>query len=70
MNANQPDTPATQPASPRLPGSDLRVDFGEPRPGSANPMPPARRLEYETRIRKSVEAQAAGAEKASQLFIR
>jgi hypothetical protein len=33
-------------------------------------MPIGRRNEYETRIRKSIDAQAAGAEKASQLFIR
>lgn len=58
------------PAAPKLPAGDLQVDFGEQRPGSAQPMPISRRSDYEARIRNSVDAQAAGAEKASQLFIR
>lgn len=62
-------TPPATPA-PSLPGPDLQVNFGAPAPGSANPMPIGRRNEYEARIRKSIDAQAAGAEKASQLFIR
>jgi hypothetical protein len=33
-------------------------------------MPDERRRSYESRIRDSVDAQAAGAEKASKLFIR
>ena len=73
MNDHQDDTATSAPGPPvppRLPDRELHVDFGEPRPGSTNPMPAARRTEYETRIRNSVEAQAAGAEKASQLFIR
>jgi len=62
-------TPPVPPA-PSLPAPDVLVDFGVQAPGSANPMPIGRRSEYEARIRKSVDAQAAGAEKASQLFIR
>ena len=56
--------------APSLPGGDLRVDFGAPAPGSSKPMPSERREAYVDRIRHSVEAQAAGAEKASQLFVR
>jgi hypothetical protein len=61
------DTPARPPA---LPQPDLAVDFGKPEPGSANPMPEDRREKYEQRIRSSLDAQAAGAAKASKLFIR
>jgi hypothetical protein len=63
------DDDTTTPA-PSLPASDLAVDFGQPAPGSSNPMSDSRRLSYENRIKNSVEAQAAGAEKASHLFIR
>jgi hypothetical protein len=66
---SETQSPPAAPA-PSLPASDLEIDFGTPAPGSANPMPIARRNEYEARIRKSIDAQAAGAEKASQLFIR
>jgi hypothetical protein len=55
---------------PSLPAADLEVDFGAPAPGSADPMPEGRRDTYQNRIKSSVEAQAAGAEKASQLFVR
>ena len=68
MSEDQKGAPA--PTDPRLPARDLQVDFGQPAPGSSNPMPADRRTQYETRIRNSVDAQAAGAEKASQLFIR
>lgn len=51
-------------------GQDPSVGFGKPQPGSDQPMPDERRRTYETRIRDSVDAQAAGAEKASKLFIR
>ena len=63
------DTQTTS-AAPSLPAGDLEVDFGAPAPGSSNPMPESRRDAYQSRIKSSVEAQAAGAEKASQLFIR
>jgi hypothetical protein len=63
------DTETTTPP-PSLPDADLEVDFGAPAPGSADPMPESRRDTYQNRIKSSVEAQAAGAEKASQLFIR
>jgi hypothetical protein len=66
---NETQTSTAAPA-PSLPDPDLRVDFGAPAPGSTNPMPIGRRNAYEARIRNSVDAQAAGAEKASQLFIR
>ena len=49
-----------------LPNPDLRVDFGVPSPGSSNPMPEERRAWYEQRIRDSVEAQRAGAARASE----
>lgn len=61
------DTPAKPPTLPR---QDLEVDFGRPEPGTANPMPDNRREKYEKRIRSSLDAQAAGAAKASKLFIR
>lgn len=61
-------TPAAP--APSLPAAHLQVDFGQQMPGSAHPMPVSRRSDYEARIRNSVDAQAAGAEKASQLFIR
>lgn len=57
-------------AIPVLPDRDLRVDFGVPAPGSANPMPAKKRRAYEQRIRRAVELQAAGAERAAQVFIR
>jgi hypothetical protein len=67
----QPHTQtATEVTVPKLPDPDLQVDFGFPAPGSSNPMPIERRTEYEDRIRRSVDAQAAGAERASELFIR
>jgi hypothetical protein len=55
---------------PRFPEDDLRVDFGAPAPGSSHPMPAAVRNAYEQRILSSVEAQAAGAQRALQLFIK
>lgn len=64
MNDQQPDN------SPKMPRNDLTVDYGSPQPGSSNPMPPERREDYQSRIRKVVEAQAAGAQKAAKLFIR
>jgi hypothetical protein len=69
---NEQSETQTNPAAdePTLPAADLQVDFGEKMPGSADPMPVSRRNDYEARIRNSVDAQAAGAEKASQLFIR
>lgn len=54
----------------RLPEVDVQVDFGSPASGFSEPMPEDRRAEYESRIRNSLDAQAAGAEKASKLFIR
>lgn len=54
----------------RLPDEDILVDFGSPVSGFSEPMPEDRRAEYESRIRNSLDAQAAGAEKASKLFIR
>lgn len=36
---------------PKLPPKDLKVDFGQPCLGTANPMSPTRRREYEERIR-------------------
>ena len=57
-------------AAPRLPEGNLNIDFGRPALGSIEPMPDDRRRYYETRIRDSIEAQAAGAEKALHLFIR
>jgi hypothetical protein len=57
-------------SAPSLPELGLRVDYGAPAPGSSKPMPDRRRATYVSRIRNSVEAQAAGAEKASQLFIK
>jgi hypothetical protein len=63
------DDTTTNPA-PSLPSADLEVDFGRPAPGSSNPMSDSRRETYENRIKNSVDAQAAGAEKASHLFIR
>ena len=54
----------------RLPEENLHVDFGSPVPGFSEPMPEDRRAKYESRIRNSLDAQAAGAEKASKLFIR
>jgi hypothetical protein len=56
--------------TPKLPEPDLSVEFGARAPGSDKPMPPKRRADYEKRIRLSVDAQAAGAERASQIFIR
>jgi hypothetical protein len=61
-------TPAPPPALP--PQQDSAVSFGTPQPGTDQPMPDQRRDSYESRIRDSVDAQAAGAEKASKLFIR
>ena len=63
------DDDTTTPA-PTLPAADLEVDFGRPAPGSSDPMSDSRRETYDNRIKNSVEAQAAGAEKASHLFIR
>jgi hypothetical protein len=54
----------------RLPQGDVQVDFGSPASGLSEPMPEERRAEYESRIRNSLDAQAAGAERASKLFIR
>jgi hypothetical protein len=59
----QPDT------TPRLPENDLHVDFGEPAPGSSNPMPVEVTLAYEQRILCSVEAQVAGAQRGLHLFV-
>lgn len=42
----------------RLPDADLRVDFGQPAPGSSNPMPPEVRAAYEERIRSGAEGSA------------
>jgi hypothetical protein len=64
------DKPAESTPAPQLPDADVRADFGAPAPGTSNPMPAARRSMYESRIRDSVDAQAAGAEKAFKLFIR
>lgn len=58
------------PAGPHLPDPDFRVDFGGQQPGSEHPMPDDRRREYEQRIRNAADSQAAGAERASQLFVR
>jgi hypothetical protein len=52
------------------PQQEPTVGFGTPQPGTDKPMSEERRRKYESRIRESVEAQAAGAEKASKLFIR
>lgn len=60
----------TNTPAPSLPEPDLQVDFGRPAPGSSDPMSDSRREAYDNRIKNSVEAQAAGAEKASHLFIR
>jgi hypothetical protein len=57
-------------ATAKLPEADLQVDFGARAPGSANPMPAKRRAGYEKRIRSSIDSQSAGAERASQIFIR
>jgi hypothetical protein len=54
----------------KLPEADLRVDFGGRAPGSAKPMSPTRRASYEKRIRRSIDSQSAGAERASQIFVR
>lgn len=56
--------------TPRFPEDDLRVDFGAPAPGSSHPMPAEVTRAYEDRILWSVEAQAAGAQRALQLFIK
>lgn len=56
--------------APQMPDADLHVEFGTRAPGSDKPMPAKRRADYEKRIRRSVDAQAAGAERASQIFIR
>jgi hypothetical protein len=69
-NEDESQTATPVATAPSLPEVDLHVDFGVPAPGSSNPMPPDRRDRYESRIRNAVDAQAAGAEKASQLFIR
>lgn len=53
----------------RLPDRNLRVDYGEVRPGSSHPMPAETRAAYEERIRRSVEALAAGARLAGRLFV-
>jgi hypothetical protein len=66
----QSQTQANEADPTRLPNADLEVDFGSPAPGSSEPMPDDRRAAYESRIRNSLDAQAAGAEKASKLFIR
>ena len=58
------------PPKRRLPDVDVQVDFGERSSGYADPMPEPRRKMYETRIRNARDAQAAGAARASQLFIR
>lgn len=56
--------------SSRPPGDEMKVDFGVPEPGYSRPMPNDRREQYENRIRNSLDAQAAGAERASKIFIR
>lgn len=55
---------------PRFPDDDLRVDFGTKTPGSGSATPADITLAYEQRILCSVEAQAAGAQRALQLFIK
>ena len=55
---------------PRFPDDDLRVDFGTKAPGPGTATPADITLAYEQRILCSVEAQAAGAQRALQLFIR
>lgn len=54
----------------RFPDDDLRVDFGTKDPGSGSATPANITLAYERRILCSVEAQAAGAQRALQLFIK
>lgn len=70
-SSNTATPPAEQPAESQrsLPEPDLHVDFGQRSPGVADPMPVARRNSYNARIRRSVDAQAAGAETAARLFI-
>lgn len=67
---DQAETEGGMAAAASLPDQDLQVDFGSPAPGFSEPMPDDRRAAYEDRIRNSLDAQAAGAEKASKLFIR
>jgi hypothetical protein len=55
---------------PRFPDDDLRVDFGKKAPGSGTATPADITVAYEQRILHSVEAQAAGAQRALELFIR
>jgi hypothetical protein len=55
---------------PRLPEAGMTVCFGEVAPGSSRPMPAQDREAYHLRIRRSVEAQAAGAARAAQTFVR
>jgi hypothetical protein len=69
-SSNATTVPTTPSSARSLPPEDTQVDFGQPVPGSSDPMPDDRRTAYENRIRNSVDQQAAGAEKASQLFIR
>lgn len=66
----QNETQHEETGAARLPQEDLQVDFGSPVPGFSEPMPEDRRAAYESRIRNSLDAQAAGAEKASKLFVR
>ena len=67
---NQTHLTEQEDSAVRLPQADVEVDFGSPASGFSEPMPEERRAEYESRIRNSLDAQAAGAEKASKLFIR
>lgn len=54
---------------PRFPDDDLKVDFGQPAPGSSNPMPIEVRAAYEERILASAKAQMDGAKLARELFV-
>jgi len=56
--------------TPKLPPMDLTVEYGQRMPGSTNPMSEERRNAYQDRIRRVVEAEAAGAAKAAKLFVR
>lgn len=55
---------------PRFPDDDLLVDFGTKAARSGSATPPEITVAYEQRILSSVEAQAAGAQLALQLFVR
>lgn len=60
----------THSEAPAIPTGETTVDYGTRQPGSGNPMPATEREAYEKRIRNAVDAQAAGATRAAQLFIR